>query len=105
MSLLEGGHLDSPGYLEPPQVLSMRSGPNHKVEEEADRWLAKSREGVTALSEKRDYLTHDQLMLRSSREILNINGVPDANLVSGLFRRSYNPLAGHRPKKSQTDEG
>ena len=86
-------------YLEPPRVLRLRSGKDESVEEEADRLLAQSREGVTALSEKRDFLTRDQLMLRASREVLNRNGFSDSSLMSGLFRRTYNPLFGQRPHK------
>lgn len=85
-------------YLDAPRYLSTKSGTNYKLEEEADKLLATSREGVTALSDKRDYLTNDQLALRASKEILNSQGVPDASLVSGLFRRTYNPLSGQRPR-------
>jgi hypothetical protein len=81
-------------YLEPPKVMSLKSGMSYKVEEEADKLLATGREGVTALSDKRDYLTNDQLALRASKEILNSQGVPDASIVSGLFRRAYNPFSG-----------
>lgn len=85
-------------HLNPPKILSLKSGTNYSVEEQADRLLATGREGITALSDKRDYLTADQLALRASKEILNSQGVPDASLVSGLFRRAYNPLAGARPR-------
>jgi hypothetical protein len=85
-------------HLLPPKVLGLKSTPNYALEEEADKLLAASREGVTALSDKRDYLTADQLALRASKEILNSQGFPDASLVSGLFRRAYNPLAGSRPR-------
>lgn len=90
-------------YLDPPRVLSLKSGTNYSVEEEADRLLATGREGVTALSDKRDYLTNDQLALRARTEILNSQGVPDASLVSGLFRRAFNPhaVAGARPRGYQ----
>ena len=80
------------------KILSLKTGVDFTVEEEADRWLARSREGVTALSEKRDFLTRDQLQLRASREVLNQNGFPDESLMSGFFRRAYNPYFGHRPR-------
>jgi hypothetical protein len=82
--------------------LRLKSGDDYKLEEEAAAWLAKSREGVTALSEKRDYLTYDQLQLRAQREILNQNGVPDESLMSGLFRRAFNPNAHCRPNRRHT---
>lgn len=90
---------------ESPRLLSLKSGVDYSLEEEADRWLAKSREGVTALSEKRDYLTRDQLALRASREVLNQNGFSDEALMSGMFRRCFNPLFGHRPGRHLHDDG
>lgn len=92
-------------YLLPPSPLRLKSGEDRSLEEEAARYLAKSREGVTALSDKRDYLTHDQWVLRSQREIPNGRGVADESLYTGLFRRAYNPLAGQRPRSPKTDEG
>lgn len=91
-------------YLNAAQPLRLRSGENHACEEEAARLLAISREGVTALSEKRDFLTRDQLRVRAQREVLNSNGFSDESLMSGLFRREYNPLAGRRPTKLRHDE-
>ena len=79
------------------RILSLRSGEDFSLEEEANQLLARSREGVTALSEKRDWLSCDQLQLRRSREVFNRNGVADEELVSGLFRRAYNPMAHSRP--------
>jgi hypothetical protein len=84
--------------LEPPRYLGLKNGLDYSVEEQADKWLAKGREGVTALCDKRDYLTKDQLQLRASKEVLNINGVPDEALFSGLFRRAHNPLSNSRPR-------
>jgi hypothetical protein len=93
-------------YLQPPSPMRLQPGVNFALEEEADKWLAIAREGVTALGDKRDYLTRDQLQLRASREVLNHNGVSDEALFSGIFRRSHNPLLGHRPSKrrSSSDE-
>ncbi|ASZ74752.1 hypothetical protein KHO57_gp152 [Mycobacterium phage Phabba] len=80
-------------------MTSMRvsSGMNYRLEAQANELLRKSREGVTKLSEKKDYLTEDQLELRWEKEVPNGHGFPEAHLVSGLFKRSYNPLAGKRP--------
>lgn len=79
--------------------LHLKSGVDYSTEERADKLLANSRHGVTALSEKRDWLSRDQLALVASKEVLNVNGFSDESLMSGLFRRAYNPLAGHRPSK------
>jgi hypothetical protein len=87
-----------------PKPMRLRSGEDHSLEEEAAAWLAKSREGVTALCDKRDYLTRDQLMLRWSKEITNSTGVVEESLSPGLFRRVYNPLAGHRPRRANSEE-
>lgn len=84
-------------YLGPPTPFRLKSGTDFSLEEEADRLLAKSREGVTALRDKRDYLTKDQLALRAAKEVTNTNGVPDESLMCGIFGRAYNPLSGKRP--------
>lgn len=81
----------------PESLLRLKSGEDHKLEEEAAALLAKGREGVTALKAKRDYFTHDQLMLRTSKEVFNVNGVSDEALMSGLFKRAFNENRGHRP--------
>jgi len=84
----------------------IHSGTNYALEAEADELLRKGREGVTKLSEKKDYLTEEQLLLRQSREVPNGHGFPEAHLVSGLYRRAYNPLAGKRPsRRKMTDDG
>ncbi len=92
-------------YLQPPKLLRLKSGEDHLLEEQAAAWLARSREGVTALSEKRDWLSEDQLRLRAQREILNSTGIADESLFLGMFRRAHNELAGHRPKACRYDEG
>jgi hypothetical protein len=84
-------------YLDPPNPLRLKSGEDKGIEQEAAAWLAKGRAGVRALSEKTDYLTFDQLQLRARREVSNHNGVCDESLVRGMFRRTFNPLAGSRP--------
>lgn len=82
------------------------SGPNFALEEEANRLLADDRRGVTKLSDKKDILTEEQLLLRKSKEVYNQNGVPDRSLMSGIFKREYNPTIGRRPtsglKSSET---
>lgn len=93
------------GYLSAALPMRLRSGDDHACEEEAARLLAATREGVTALSEKRDFLTRDQLRVRAMREVTNSNGVSDESLMSGMFRREFNPYFGRRPgKRQRTDE-
>lgn len=76
---------------------SAACGVDFDLEEQANAILREGRRGVTALSAKKDYLTEEQLMLRQNREVFNVNGVPDCHIMSGLYRRAYNPLAGNRP--------
>lgn len=80
-------------------------GVNYDLEERANALLREGRRGVTALSEKKDYFTEEQLMLRQSREVLNLNGVPDEAIFSGMYRRAYNPLSGKRPTRADCDDG
>lgn len=90
--------LDPQGYLEPPKVMRLRPGVDFDLEEEANKLLAAGRAGITALCDKRDYLTHDQLMLRAQREVLCTEGFPEENYYRGMFRRTYSPTFGHRPR-------
>lgn len=82
-------------------------GIHHSLEEQANQILAESRRGITNHSEKQDYLSEEQLQMRLSREVYNENGVPDKSIVSGLYRRTYNPNMGKRPSKlaSYPEEG
>lgn len=79
--------------------MRLKSGVDWSLEQEADALLAESRQGVTALKDKRDYLTPDQLVNRAKHEILNQNGFCDESLMSGLYRRAFNPLSGKRPTR------
>jgi hypothetical protein len=84
--------------------MSLRSGVDYRLEEDADRWLAESRRGVTSMSAKTDYLSKEQLALRQSKEVMNHHGVSDASLFSGMYRRAYNPQAGQRPKGRRSSD-
>ena len=55
----------------------VKSGINFELEKEANEWLRRSRQGVTALSEKKDFLTEEQMKLRLDHEVYNINGFPE----------------------------
>ena len=87
-----------------PKILSLRSGVDYRLEEDADRWLAEGRRGVTSMSAKTDYLSKEQLALRQSKEVMNQFGVSDSALFSGMYRRAFNPLAGRRPKSLRSSE-
>lgn len=80
------------------------SGINSDLEEQANAILREGRRGVTALSEKKDYLTEEQLSLRQAREVLNCNGFPDPSIRQGLYRRAYSPLSGARPCRTPRDD-
>lgn len=89
---------EPPKELDPPKIMSLRSGTNYALEEQADTWLTEARESAS----KSDWLSHDQLALRQSREIPNHLGVADESLMSGIYRRAFNPLAGQRPKRPRS---
>lgn len=76
---------------------SYSPGPKNQHEEASERILADGRRGVKSMAEKTDYLTNEQYRLRWGKEVFNSNGVPDASLMSGLYRRAYNPEFGNRP--------
>jgi len=78
----------------------IKCGVDWDLESQADELLKKSRAGLTKVSDKQDFLTTDQLERRREREVYSQNGVPDANLYCGLFRRAWNPFAGKRPTKT-----
>lgn len=83
---------------------NLYSGINSDLEEQANAILREGRRGVTALSEKKDYLTEEQLNLRQAREVLNSNGFPDPSIRQGLYRRAYNPMANVRPRRCVPDQ-
>lgn len=83
---------------------NLYSGINSDLEEQANAILREGRRGVTALSEKKDYLTEEQLSLRQAREVLNSNGFPDPSIRQGLYRRAYNPMSNVRPRRCIPDQ-
>lgn len=76
-------------------------GINYDLEAQANELLRQGRIGVTKLSEKKDYFTEEQLTLRQNREVSNGHGFPEAHIMSGLYHRAYNPLAGKRPGRAR----
>lgn len=94
-----------PDEIEDRTILSsLHSGVVSKLEERANAILRDGRKGVTALSEKKDYLTDEQMALRQAREVLNTNGFPDPSICQGLYRRSYSPTMGTRPYRSDSED-
>lgn len=83
---------------------NLYQGINSDLEEQANAILREGRRGITALSEKKDYLTEEQLNLRQSREVLNSNGFPDPSIRQGHYRRAFNPNAGRRPGRRPSDD-
>lgn len=60
------------------------SGIKSNLEEQANAILREGRKGVTALSEKKDYLTEEQLSLRQAREVLNSERFPTLDSAGPL---------------------
>lgn len=65
-------------------------GVNRVLEDEADRLIKESLQGVTKYSEKADILTPWKEKNRQSREILTPTGFPEAHSRQGMYHRSAN---------------
>ena len=83
-----------------PQVLILRSGEKLNLEEDAEKLLAADRR-KSENKDKTDYFSREQMILRRNREVYSTNGVPDASLISGLYKRAYNPEFGSRPSRAK----
>lgn len=83
--------------------LYLRSGDKNAIEEDAEKLLAKGRRDDES-KDKTDYLSREQLILRRNREVYSANGIPDASLISGLYKRTYNPEFGNRPGKTRSGD-
>lgn len=83
----------------------LRSGDKNPIEEDAEKLLAAGRRKALAADpesvEKNDYLSREQLTLRRNKEVYSTTGAPDASLVRGLYKRSYNPEFGNRPGRAR----
>ena len=95
----EDADLEGRGLLD-----ALYSGVKADLEERANAILREGRRGVTALSEKKDYLTDEQMALRQAREVSNTNGFPEPSICQGLYRRAYNAQAGARPGRTSYSE-
>ncbi len=98
--------MDSPEDLEPDDAdapeergprVKVKCGVDWELEAQADVLLRASREGLTKVSDKQDFLTTDQLERRRCREVLVAQGFPESHLYSGIYRRAWNPNADTRP--------
>ena len=85
-------------------AMKLRSGDDLAAEEQANEMLVSSRRAEGKFADRREWLTTEQIMLRQHKEVYNQNGFPDISLVSGMYRRAYNPNAGHRPGKHKSEE-
>lgn len=80
------------------------AGDLEALELESDRILAEARKGITAHSEKKDYLSPSQLEWRRSREVYPNSGIPDRAFFSGVFSRAYNPMMKARKMPGDIDD-
>lgn len=83
--------------------MALRSGDGNQTEEDAEKFLAAGRRQQVCDPDN-VYLSREQMMLRRSKEVFNMHGVPDASLVRGLYRRAFNPLAGSRPTRAHNND-
>lgn len=72
-------------------MATVRRGVYKPLEDEADRWIRESLEGVTKHSEKKDILTPWKMRSRYKREIYVSSGIADPSVRQGIFHRAYNP--------------
>ena len=80
-------------------MMRSKVGENFQLEDDVEKQLATARRE----EENPDmtlYLSREQMLLRQKREIMNVHGVPDSRLFSGLYIRAYNPEIGSRPHKN-----
>jgi len=84
--------------------LRLRSGEDLSIEEQANEILVNSRRREGKNADRREWLTTEQILLRQHKEVYNQNGFPDAALVSGMYKRTHNPLLGNRPGRSGKGE-
>lgn len=66
-------------------------GVHQQLEEQANRLLAESLQGVTRPADKSDILTPWKEQDRRSKEIYVSSGTPERSAREGLFHRAINP--------------
>jgi hypothetical protein len=59
------------------------------------------RNGSKRIVDQQFWLSEEQFSLRYKHEVYNKNGVAEASLYQGMYRRAYNPLMAHdsRPRR------
>ena len=59
------------------------------------------RKGSKRIVDQQFWLSEEQLKMRHDREVYNKNGVAEASLYQGMYRRAYNPMMAHdsRPRR------
>lgn len=95
--------IEPEGFSEP-APMRLRSGEDLGCEEQANEILVTSRRLEGKDADRREWLTTEQILLRQHKEVYNQNGFPDSSLVSGMYKRIYNPNAGGRPGRSGKSE-
>lgn len=78
----------------------VRRGVHRPLEDEANRLLRESLQGVTKHSEKSDLLTPWKEAERYRREVYVASGVPDQAVRKGMFHRAANAT---RPELNSRD--
>jgi hypothetical protein len=73
----------------------VRRGIYRPLEDEANRLLRESLEGVTRFAEKADILTPWKEQMRREREMTVPSGTPDRASRQGMYHRAYNPTHLH----------
>lgn len=79
-------------------MVDLHSGIDPKLELAAALILEEDRR-VTNTTGIYDWLSEDQLELRARREVPNKTGIVGEYQISGLYRRSFNPLLNKRPSR------
>ncbi len=72
-------------------MATVRRGIHRQLEDEADRLIKESLDGVTKHSDKADILTPWKQQARYAREIYVTTGTPDRAIRLGFFHRVTNP--------------
>lgn len=88
--------------MRPKAVLSLKTGPDWKLEDQANQLIFGARRQMKQetgyhLYQINDILSEDQFELRRNREVYVTSGIPEGTYLRGQYGRAYNPLWGSRP--------
>lgn len=81
------------------RVLPLRNGDRNALEEDTEKILAASRREKDNPEVRGEWLSREQYILRKNKEVYSSSGVPDASLISGMYKKVYNPQMGERPHR------